>query len=42
MVHRKRNTIDIVRANWRRLLASGICRGFFDRNLHIVHKFSRI
>lgn len=42
MVHRKHNTIDIAHASWHRLLASGICRGFCDRNLRTIHKFSRI
>lgn len=42
MVHRKHNTIDIAHASWHRLLASGICREFCDRNLRTIHKFSRI
>lgn len=39
---RKHSTKDIVRASWRPLLASNICRESFDRIPRIIHSFSRI
>lgn len=42
MQFHKHSTKDIVRASWRPLLASNICRGSFDRIPRIIHSFSRI